>query len=213
MGWERARTEEQKESRIAEIVAATARLHETHRLEDINLSLIAKEAKFTRSNLYKYFTSKEEIFLEFIKRDTELWRQDVATAYEQDRTYSVKEFASIWVRVLVKHTRFLRLQSILYTILEKNVSVESLVDFKRNLNEDFTTLIEVVRAALPACTPGKAAEFILLQSAMVSGLYAMTNISEVQQEVLDMSEFEHFRIDSTIAFQDAIEYLLRGMLD
>jgi AcrR family transcriptional regulator len=212
MGWERARTEEQKESRVAEIVAATARLYETHRLEDINLSLIAKEAKFTRSNLYKYFNTKEEIFLEFIKRDIERWRQDLLAAYERDRTYSVEEFASIWVRVLVKHPRFLRLQSILYTILEKNVSVQSLVDFKRRLNDDVSAVVELMCTVLPVCNQGKAAEFILLQSAMASGLYAMTNISDVQQEVLDMPEFEHYRIDFTIAFQDSVEYLLQGIL-
>ena len=36
--------------------------------EEITFVLIAKEAQFTRSNLYKYFNSKEEIFLEFIKQ-------------------------------------------------------------------------------------------------------------------------------------------------
>lgn len=212
MEWERARTDEQKEVRIAEIVETTARLYETHRFEDINLSLIAKEAKFTRSNLYKYFTSKEEIFLEFIKRDTERWRQAALAAYEQGKVYSVEEFAFIWVRVLLKHPRFLRLQSILYTVLERNVTVESLVDFKRRLNDDFAEVVALLCMALPGCTPGKAAEFILLQSAMASGLHAMTNTSEVQQEVLDMPEFEHYRVDFAIAFQDAVEYLLRGLL-
>jgi AcrR family transcriptional regulator len=213
MGWERARTEEQKESRVAEIVAATARLYDTHRLEDINLSLIAKEANFTRSNLYKYFNTKEEIFLEFIKRDTERWRQDVMAAYERERTYSVEEFAFIWVRVLVRHRRFLGLQSILYTILEKHVSVQSLVNFKRRLNDDVLPVVDLMCTVLPACNQGKATEFILLQSAVASGLYAMTNYSDVQQEVLDMPEFEHYRLDFTIAFQDAVEYLLQGILD
>jgi hypothetical protein len=55
MTWERARTDEQKEVQVAEIVEATARLYENHSFEDINLPLIAKDAKFTCSNLYKYF--------------------------------------------------------------------------------------------------------------------------------------------------------------
>jgi AcrR family transcriptional regulator len=212
MAWERARTDEQKEVRVAEIMEATARLYETHSFEDINLSLIAKEAKFTRSNLYKYFSSKEEIFLEFIKRDFGIWLLDFQTAYERDRTYTVREFAEIWVRTFINHSRFLSLQAILYTVLEKNVSVESLVNFKRYLNENVGTVVDLICMALPNCTPGKASEFISLQSAVASGLYAATRLSDVQRQVLEMPEFEHYRIDFTIAFQDAVEYLLRGVL-
>jgi AcrR family transcriptional regulator len=212
MEWERARSEAQKEVRMTEIVEATARLYEMQRFEDINLSSISKEANFTRSNLYKYFNTKEEIFLEFIKRDITAWRAHVVEAYDRERSYSVKEFAEIWARILVTHQRFLRLHSILYTVLEKNVSVQNLVDFKRTLNDDFSALLNVICAALPACTTGKAAEFLRLQSAVASGLYAMTNTSDVQQEVLDMPEFEHFQLDFTVSFQDAVEYLLRGIL-
>jgi hypothetical protein len=48
--------------------------------------------------------------------------------------------------------------------------------------------------------------------ALASALYAMTNISDVQQQVLDDPEFEHFRLDFTVSFQDAVEYLLQGVL-
>lgn len=212
MAWERARTDEQKEVRVAEIVEATARLYDTYRFEDITLSLIAKEAKFTRSNLYKYFSSKEEIFLECFKRDIALACRDLEAAYERDRTYTIREFAEVWVRTFVRHPRFLRLHSILSTILERNVSVESLVDFKRSLNSTFTILSGTMCAALPTCTPGQAAEFLSLQSTMAGGLYAATNLSGVQRQVLDMPEFEHYHMDFTIAFQDAVEYLLQGML-
>jgi hypothetical protein len=34
----------------------------------------------------------------------------------------------------------------------------------------------------------------------------------VQQQVLDDPEFEHFRIDFTVLFQDAVEYLLQEIL-
>jgi len=59
--WVRARSDEQIEQRINEIVDATARLYEENRFEDITFAMIAKEANFTRSNLYRYFQTKEEI--------------------------------------------------------------------------------------------------------------------------------------------------------
>lgn len=57
MGWECARSEEQKEERVAGIIASTARLYKMHTFEEITFVLIAKEATFTRSNLYKYSDS------------------------------------------------------------------------------------------------------------------------------------------------------------
>ena len=67
MTWVRARNEEQIEQRISEIVDATARLYESHRFEEITFAMIAKEADFTRSNLYRYFATKEDIFSGIVK--------------------------------------------------------------------------------------------------------------------------------------------------
>ena len=40
MTWQRARSEEQKERRVSEIVTATARFYEKHAFEDIGLNRI-----------------------------------------------------------------------------------------------------------------------------------------------------------------------------
>ncbi len=81
MDWVRARSDRQIEQRTGEIVGATARLYETHRFEEITFAMIAKEADFTRSNLYRYFETKEEIFLELLKHDIGVWRSDVLDTF------------------------------------------------------------------------------------------------------------------------------------
>lgn len=93
MPWQRARTDEQKEQRIAEILDAAARLQAQLDFDKITLAAIAKEANFTRSNLYKYFRSKEEIFFEFLKYDVHLWRQGLVARFDATATCSVAEFA------------------------------------------------------------------------------------------------------------------------
>ena len=119
MTWARARSEEQKEQRIAEILGATARLYNECSFEEITLVRIAKEAKFTRSNLYKYFNSKEEIFLEFLRQDIVIWRKDVEAKLKPAKIRSVEEFAVAWVNLQVRHERLIKLLSILYNALEK----------------------------------------------------------------------------------------------
>jgi len=212
MPWERARSEEQKEQRIAGIIEATARLYETRSFEEITFVLIAKEAKFTRSNLYKYFSSKEEIFLEFLSHDIGLWRKDVMANLKPGTIHSVKEFASKRVRLLVRHERLIKLMSILHNALEKNVSIEKLTEFKRGAKEELFVLADVLCRLFPNLTIEKAANFLDLQIASAVGLFQMTDLSEIQQQILDDPEFAVLKLDFATCFQESVEYLLNGIL-
>lgn len=213
MAWERARSEKQKGLRVSEIVNATAKLYKTHRFEEVSFALIAKEAKFTRSNLYKYFNSKEEIFLELLKHDMILWRKRVLKAYEKEKALSVEEFASIWVKVMMKHERLLDLISVLFTFLEKNSSIQSLFDFKKRITDELAILSNFLCSLFPSLTVEKAVEFINLQMALATGLFPMTNLSEKQRKVLENDEFKHLKMDFELSFENAIKYLLNGALD
>lgn len=212
MKWERARTEEQKQQRINEIVAATARLYDKQSFEEITFAAIAKEASFTRSNLYKYFNSKEEIFLEFLKHDLADWAGELLKSFDSSQSYSVKEFASIWVDSSLKRKRLIDLVSLLHTFLEKNVSKDHLVDFKRSITVELQAVSDLICKLLPEMTPLKVMRFTNMQMSLASGLYQMTNLTDLQREVLDDPEFEHFKVDFDSHLRDATEYLLRGLL-
>ena len=106
-------------------------------------------------------------------------------ASRTQKVYTVEEFASIWVKIQVKHERMLKLISILYTSLEKNSSLQSLINFKKRANEELMTLSELLCGLFPSLTLQKVAEFLNLQLAAAIGLYQMTNLSEVQRIVLE----------------------------
>ena len=59
----RARSEEQKQARMAEIKVAADELFCSVPYQEITLSTIAGKLSWTRANLYKYVTTKEEIYL------------------------------------------------------------------------------------------------------------------------------------------------------
>jgi len=212
MEWERARTDEQREQRVAEIVAATERLYDKYEFEEITFVLIAEEAKFTRSNLYKYFNSKEEVFLEFVKQDIKKYVKVLEKNFRFNKTYTEEEFVTIWVKTLVKHKRLLDLLGILFSSLEKNCSFESLKGFKFALKGDFENLVKLLCRIFPGLSPDKAGEFIYLQNSAAIGLYQMTNRSEVQRKVLENPELKEFNVDFEPYYKDAIEYLITGVL-
>ena len=60
----RARSDEHKEERMTQIKDATATLFESAPYAEITLTTIAEKLGWSRANLYKYVTTKEEIILE-----------------------------------------------------------------------------------------------------------------------------------------------------
>ncbi len=67
MAFERARSKENKEIRLGQIKEAAITLFDKIPYHEISLSKkIGKEINFTRGNLYKYISSKEDIYIYII---------------------------------------------------------------------------------------------------------------------------------------------------
>ena len=78
--WARARSPAQKRAREEEVLDAAARLLSTRPFASISLSDLAGEVSFSRANLYKYFGSKEEVYLALMARSAERFaRSMIAT--------------------------------------------------------------------------------------------------------------------------------------
>lgn len=181
--WVRARSDEQIEQRINEIVDATARLYDENRFEDITFAMIAKEANFTRSNLYRYFQTKEDIFLELMKHDIVAWRKDILENFT-DGDPSFREAAEIFVEFILKHERMVKLFTILFTLLEPNSSLEALTAFKQKLTEEIDMVAQFLSTALPFQSIEAAAEFLTAQSCLVIGAYPMLNLTSKQKKAM-----------------------------
>lgn len=211
--WIRARSDEQKEQRIREIVSATERLYEKSSYEEITFVQIAKEAGFTRSNLYKYFKTKEEIFLECLKYDVKLWKKDLLNNFNKDGYYSIDEFAGIWIEVIQNNKRLIELISILYIHLEKEASYDTLLNFKESYSEVSQKMVEHLVNKIKGLTYKKVIDFVSLQSALGIGLFQMTDLSDNQLKVLEKPEYSHYKIDFKDRFTKSVKYILEGLIE
>lgn len=70
-------SEELTNARKAEIVNACAVLYETRSFKEITLKEIGEKTSFTRTSIYNYFQTKEEIFLALFQREYEAWIEDL----------------------------------------------------------------------------------------------------------------------------------------
>jgi len=208
----RARSDEQKNIRLNQIVSAALELYETTPFDKITLAAIAKRLDFTRANLYKYVSSKEEIYLLVISSDLEAFVQDALEHFKDTKDVTIEEFAWQWSKVLYRHERLLQLFSVLFTLIEKNVSVKSLAAFKRQMFIDIGKLEPMFLRLLPGMDEEQIILFLNIQLHYVVGLYPSTNLNDIQQEAIQISEIPYKAEDFISAFARFLTITLKGLL-
>ena len=111
----------------------------------INMGLIARELGWSRSNLYKYASTQEDVFLSLYSRANERYVNELVDALA-DAPLENASFARTWAAVTARHGDFLRYQDLLVSIIESNASLERLVDFKRSFVERVASLNALLAA-------------------------------------------------------------------
>lgn len=141
----RARSTEQKQSRMNEIMRTTDALFQKHTYHEITLTTIAQALGWSRGNLYKYVTTKEEIFLELYHQKQKEYFSDIESVFsDREEPMSDEEFATLWTNILDQHHDYLKYYGILSTIIETNVTVERLAEFKRTVLSGFGPIVQIL---------------------------------------------------------------------
>ncbi len=88
-------------ARKEEIIDACAALYETMGFRDITIRDIGARTSFTRTSIYNYFQTKEEIFLALLQREHEAWIADLEEMVRQETgRCPPEEFADRMARTL-----------------------------------------------------------------------------------------------------------------
>ncbi len=139
----RARSPEQKQERMEAIMAAADKLFQKQPYHQITMGTIAEELGWSRSNLYKYAATQEEIFLALHSAKNRAWFEDLAQSLE-GAPLPAAEFARLWAEVTERHADFLRYQEIVISIIESNVTLERLTQFKRDFAGMLAPIVELL---------------------------------------------------------------------
>ncbi len=212
MDWQRARTDEKKNERREAVYTAAFTLLKRDGYEKVSFNAIAAEAGFTKSNLYRYFSSREEIFLNIFSTLFEEWVDDCLKRLRKlEQDSDVERFAKAYVRSMKAHTRHLDLNPMLFTSLERNSSLEQLMVFKTTaMNRLFEIAAEVVRI-YPALTIEDGFRYLNLSFAATTNYWAAATENDVLKELYGMPEFKALRINFEKDLTAAIEIILRGL--
>src|SRR5690606_23073314 len=168
----RARKPEEIAQRRDSILAATARLLAQQAPDQLSLNAIAREARLAKSNVYRYFESREAIYLALLMQDLDGWVAEVQAALAPlaggNRPAAV---AGALAAATVARPRMCQLVSLLGTVLERNLSAQAVLEFKQQSLQRGLAVLSVLQAALPAVATVRLQDFMAYFLAQVGGLW------------------------------------------
>ena len=199
----RARSPEQKGQRLDEIKGAVRRQFAERPYHEITLTTIAEELGWSRANLYKYVTTKEEIFLLLTADECDAYFEALLAALPEGRELSPAEAADAWADVAAAHQEYFRLGDLLTTIVETNVTVERLMDFKRG----YYAHVDEARERLPqvlGIDPERVEPLLLAIYYHATGLVSSCWSNPLIAEALRRLEIERPETDFRAEMRDFI---------
>ena len=127
-------------SRREEIISACEKLYQTMNFKDITIIEIGKITSFTRTSIYNYFNTKEEIFLALHQKEYELWIDELEKIISDNETLTREEFADLLAKSLENRLQLLKLMSMNHFDMEMNSRQENLIEFKKVYGQSLATV-------------------------------------------------------------------------
>lgn len=209
----RATRPEAKAQRREDILGAAALLFESIGYDNISMSLVADRAGLAKGTPYRYFRTREAIFLALYS--DELGRWDAAlqaelTKVPASQTTDTLRIAGLFADLLDRHPRLPALAAILHTTLERNIDIDTAAEFKRRVSHHLSTTGPMLETRLGFLAPGDGARLLLRLHSIMIGTWQSATPAPVIRKLLGQEEFAGLRVDFSEEFENSIFLLLEG---
>ena len=199
------------QARKNEIIAACRKLYETMSFKEITLKEIGKQTSFTRTSIYNYFETKEEIFLALFGQEYELFGEDLDSLCEREKTLSPDALASELAHALERRPLMLKLLSMNLYDMESNSRMERLVEFKSAYRKSIDAVDHCLAKFIPALTERDRQTFLYAFLPFVFGLYPYTVVTDKQREAMQEAGIHYVYMSTYDMAYTFIRTLLGGL--
>ena len=186
-------SEELTNARKDEIINACASLYKTMGFKDITIRDIGAKTSFTRTSIYNYFQTKEEIFLALLQREHEAWIADLEKLSRQYKSRSADEFAGSLARTLEKRGCMLKLMSMNLYDMESSSRIENLVSFKKAYASALQAITCCLEQFFPRMTGNDIQDFLYAFFPFLFGVYPYTTHTDKQKEAMAQAHVSYVR--------------------
>lgn len=166
--------------RKEELVDACEKLYQTKTFNEISLKEIGDTAKFTRTAIYSYFQTKEEIFLALLQREYGKWIKELEDIEQTAGKFTASRLAKMFALSLQNRVQLLKLLSMNLYAIEENSCLENLIEFKKVYKASIDAVDRCFRKFKPKATPKESYAFTYHFFPFVYGVYPYVFPSEKQ---------------------------------
>lgn len=211
--FQRARQPEQKEQRRADILHAAGEMLAEEGVDGLSLNALARRVGLAKSNVYRYFESREAILIELLFSDWSEWVDELEQTLGKLRAKKnrVRRVSEIVARSCAERRRMCELISVLSSVLEQNVSEETVRAFKTDALELGLRMATMLHEAIPELSVEQHVELIHLTHALIAGSWAPANPPPVVRKVLEDPELSVLCHDFERDLARGIELLVLGL--
>ena len=182
-------SQERTNARREEIVDACAQLYEKIPFKEITLGAIGAKTSFTRTSIYNYFHTKEEIFLALLEREYAAWTVDLNQLTESP--LPPEAFPVRFAALLERRQPMLKLMSMNLYDMEAGSRLENLIAFKRVFYASMQAVERCLRRHFPHCTEKEIQEFLYTFFPFLFGVYPYTSHTEKQLAAMEAAHVEY----------------------
>ena len=176
---------ERTNSRKEEIISACEKLYKTKSFKEITIKEIGNIISFSRTSIYNYYETKEEIFLAILTKEYEEWISDLNKIIETKEQLNNDEMARAIAETLDKRHQLLKILSMNHYDLEENSRIEMLTEFKITYGRTLKTMRDFLTKFRPDMDEQKKEEFIYAFLPFMFGIYPYTVVTEKQKLAME----------------------------
>ena len=218
MTFQRARSEEQRAIRRKAILATAMAMLDEMPVAEVGLNELSRRVGLAKSNVLRYFESREAILLELLEGALRAWLAEVSDelAADVDPRLPARErgdqLAAVLSRSLARNTVLCDLANAQAGVLEHNVSVDVVVRHKRAAVDTLGAAVEIIHRHVPEL--GDGARTVCLTTLLLAG--AMSTYSRPSASALAAYEVDpalaQLAPDLRSGLETAVASLISGTL-
>jgi AcrR family transcriptional regulator len=216
--FQRARSDEQRAVRRQAILETAAAMLQEMPVADISLNELSRRVGLAKSNVLRYFDSREAVLLELLASSFREWLAhlgaELPSAVRRRAGFNrrAEQLATAITASLVERPVLCDLMSAQASVLEHNVSVEAVTKYKLEALADADVFVGLVRDALPELGQDDAWRYTVGTWVMTAALWAHARPPEAVLQACTADErLERAHLDFPAALEDYLTTLAIGL--
>lgn len=212
--FQRARSDEQIELRREEILRTALQLLRERGPKGVTLISIGEGVGLSKSNLYRYFESREDVLCEVFLLESKKFVAEIKASLgslPQKDEYSL--CAILFAQACGNHSSFSTLNSQFAINLEENISVERVVEVKKQSGLLLRDAAEALHAALPSLGEDGALDAIKMFLYQLAGAWPFMHPAPTMKRAIKEAGRSEFDTDFRKSFTRVCYIILTGLIE